>query len=86
MGRPGHLPRRISDFRDVVEHATITVLDELDDADRYAERHVIDLLKRDGGRIRQEIYVFATRDPDGRFARIEETTLMLEQQEMPEAT
>ncbi|KRA35780.1 hypothetical protein ASD68_05200 [Rhodanobacter sp. Root627] len=78
---------RINHFRDVVAHATITVLDELGDADRYAERHVIDLLERDGGRIRQEVYVFATLDPDGRFARIEETTLLLEQQqEMPGST
>ncbi|CAN7300480.1 hypothetical protein [Caballeronia sp. LjRoot31] len=48
------------------------------DADRYAERHVVDLIKRDGERILQEVYLFAERDPDGRFARIEETTLMLE--------
>ncbi|GAA0243211.1 nuclear transport factor 2 family protein [Rhodanobacter caeni] len=77
---------RIDHIRDVVAHATVTVLDELGDADRYAERHVIDLLQRDGGRIRQEVYVFATRDPDGRFARLEETTLVLEHQKMPEAT
>ena len=70
----------IKHFRDVVAHATIDVLDELGEADRYAERHVIDLLERDGGRIRQEVYVFARRDPDGRFACIEETTLLLEQQ------
>jgi len=48
----------------VVEHTTITVLDELIDADSYAERHVVDLVKR---------------DPDGRFTRIEEATVMLEQ-------
>ena len=54
------------------------VLDELGDAGHYAERHVIDLVMRDGERVRQEVYVFAARDPDGRFARIEETTLTLE--------
>lgn len=70
---------RIVLLREVVEHTTITVLDELIDADRYAERHVVDLVKRDGERIVQEVYVFAERDPDGRFTRIEEATVMLEQ-------
>jgi len=76
--RPAFLARIIL-LREVVEHATITVLDELFDSDRYAERHVVDLVKRDGERIAQEVYVFAERDSDGRFTRIEETTLMLEQ-------
>lgn len=75
--RPAFLARRVL-LREVIQHATITVLDELIDADRYAERHVVDLVKRDGERILQEVYVFAKRDSDGRFARIEETTLMLE--------
>jgi hypothetical protein len=69
---------RIDDLRKVVKHATITVLDELTDDNRYAERHIVDLVQRDGKRILQEVYVFAERDPDGRFARIEETTLVLE--------
>ncbi len=75
--RPGFLARVI-DFRKVVEHATITVLDELTDGNRYAERHVVDLIQRDGNRILQEVFVFAERDSEGRFVRIEETTLMLE--------
>jgi hypothetical protein len=75
--RPGFLAR-IVDLRKGVEHATITVLDELTDGHRYAERHVVDLVQRDGKRILQEVYVFAERDSDGRFVRIEETTLMLE--------
>jgi hypothetical protein len=69
---------RIVLFREIVEHATITVLDEFSDGDRYAERHVIDLAMRDGERIRQEVYLFAERGPDGRFSRIEEATLRLE--------
>jgi hypothetical protein len=72
------LVARIVDLREVVERATITVLDELIDGDRYAERLVIDLLNRDGQRLVQEVYVFATRDADGRFVQIEETTLALE--------
>lgn len=75
---------RIAHLREVVQYATITVLDELAAGERYAERHVVDLLKHDGGRICQEVYVFAERDPDGRFARIEETTLILDNsQEKP---
>jgi hypothetical protein len=70
---------RIVLLREVVAHATITVLDELAEGDCYAERHVVDLVKRDGERIVQEVYVFAERGPDGRFTRIEETTLTLAQ-------
>ena len=68
---------RIILLREVFEHATISVLDEFLDGERYAERHVIDLMKRDGERILQEVYVFAERDRDGRFTRIEETSVML---------
>lgn len=69
---------RISQFREVVEHSSITVLDEHVDAGRYAERHVVDLVKRNGERIVQEVYLFAQRDPDGRFNRIEEATVQLQ--------
>ncbi len=72
---------RIAGLRKVVEHATITVLDELADGNRYAERHVVDLVRRDGGRILQEVSVFAERDSEGRFVRMEETTRMLEEDE-----
>lgn len=70
---------RITDLRNVVSHATITVLDELADGERYSERHVIDLVMRDGERIVQEVYLFAQRDADGRFNQIEEATVMLKQ-------
>jgi len=60
-----------------VDRVKITVLDELSDGSRYAERHIIDLLKRDGGQMRQEVYVFAQCSEDGRFNQIEETTLVL---------
>jgi len=69
---------RIAQLREMVDHARITVLDELAVGPRYAERHRIELVKRDGQRIVQEVYVFAQRDPDGRFACIEEATLMLQ--------
>jgi len=69
---------RIAQFREIVEHASITVLDELADGPRYAERHRIELARRDGQRTVQEVHVFAQRDPDGRFACIEEATVTLE--------
>ena len=67
----------IVQFRESIEQAGITVLDEFEDGARYAERHVTDLLKCDGERVLQEVSVFARLDPDGRFAQIEETTLLL---------
>ncbi len=68
---------RITDLRETVEHAAITVLDEVADGSRYAERHVIDLAFRNGDRVRQEVYVFAERGLDGRCICIEEMTLTL---------
>lgn len=76
--RPAFLAR-ILHLRELVAHATISVLDELADGERYTERHVIDLAMRGGEHIVQEVYIFARRDVDGRFNRIEEVTIMLEQ-------
>jgi hypothetical protein len=69
---------RIVSLRELVEHVNITVMDELVDGERYAERHVIELVRHDRGRIVQEVYVFAQRDADGRFGCIEEATVMLD--------
>jgi hypothetical protein len=66
---------RIAALREIVQHARITVLDELDDGTRYAEHHVIDLTQRDGEHILREVFVFAERDAAGRFIRLEEATL-----------
>lgn len=52
--------------------------DELTDGDRYADRHTMEVVKNDGSTVRMEVYVFAEFAADGRFRRIEETTLMLE--------
>ena len=65
----------ISELRSIVARASVTVLDELADADRYAERHIIELIRHDGERMVQEVYVFARFDADGRFNRIEETSV-----------
>lgn len=79
-GRPvarAEFVARMADVRETIEHVSITVLDELSDGDRYAERHVIALVQRDGTRIRQEVFVLAQRDPDGRFLRMNETSRTL---------
>ncbi|MCQ4206929.1 nuclear transport factor 2 family protein [Streptomyces longispororuber] len=75
--RSGFLARVVQ-LRESVEHVTVTVLDELTDGNSYAERHIVELVQRDGERAGQEVYVFAERDPDGRFVRIEETALALD--------
>jgi hypothetical protein len=59
------------------ETGTVRVIDELSDGPRYADRHVVEAVKRDGSRVEMEVYVFAEFAADGRFRRIEETTLML---------
>ncbi|MGW4803518.1 nuclear transport factor 2 family protein [Kitasatospora sp. NPDC004272] len=76
VDRAGFLARVVR-LREAVERAEVTVLDEFADGSGYAERHVVELVDRDGGRTVQEVYVFARRDPDGRFVRIEETAVTL---------
>ena len=73
----GAFVARIVGLRDLAVHATVAVLDELVDGERYAHRHVIDLVKHDGERIVQEVCLFARRGPDGRFACVEEATFAL---------
>ncbi|GAA1952922.1 nuclear transport factor 2 family protein [Kitasatospora viridis] len=67
----------IAHLRTVVTGGTIQVLDELVQGDRYADRHIVEATKTDGSTVRMEVYVFAEFAPDGRFRRIEETTLLL---------
>ncbi|AKT51704.1 nuclear transport factor 2 family protein [Arsenicicoccus sp. oral taxon 190] len=68
----------IQHLGEVVRDVDITVLDEYDDGERYADRHVVEVTKRDGSTVVQEVYVLARRDTSGRFQRLEEVTLMLE--------
>ncbi|WP_406192946.1 nuclear transport factor 2 family protein [Kitasatospora sp. NBC_01560] len=68
----------IAHLRTVVATGSVDVHDELTDGDRYADRHTMEIVKTDGSTVRIEVYVFAEYAPDGRFRRIEETTLMLE--------
>ena len=67
----------ISHLRAVIAGGSLDVLEELADGPAYAERHVIELVKNDGSVARTEVYVFGERAPDGRFSRVEETTLLL---------
>ncbi|WP_035796904.1 nuclear transport factor 2 family protein [Kitasatospora mediocidica] len=68
----------IAHLRTVVAGGSVEVLEELAQGDRYADRHIVDITKTDGSTVRMEVYLFAEIAPDGRFRRIEETTLMLQ--------
>jgi hypothetical protein len=68
----------IAHLRSIVASVSIEVLDEFRDGTRYADRHIVDVAKTDGGRVAQEVYVFGELADDGRFARLDETTLMLD--------
>lgn len=68
----------ITHLRTVVADGHVQVHEELYDGSRYADRHTAHITKKDGSTVRMEVYVFADLAPDGRFSRIEETTLMLQ--------
>jgi hypothetical protein len=67
----------IAHLRSIVAGGSVRVLDEFRAGPLYADRHVVEILKRDGSRVEMEAYVFAEFAADGRFRRVEETTLML---------
>ena len=58
--------------------AHIEVLEELRDGNRYADRHRVHVVKRDGSQVVQEVYLFAELDVDGRLLCVDEATMMLE--------
>ncbi|MFF7754542.1 nuclear transport factor 2 family protein [Streptomyces sp. NPDC007971] len=68
----------ISHVRTLVADGRVEVQEELYDGGKYADRHIVYITKKDGSTVTTEVYVFADLAPDGRFIRIEETTLMLE--------
>ncbi|KOU32220.1 hypothetical protein ADK52_02045 [Streptomyces sp. WM6372] len=68
----------ITHVRDLVADGHVEVHEELYAGAKYADRHTAHITKKDGSTVRMEVYLFADLAPDGRFARIEETTLMLE--------
>ncbi|MFI1166956.1 nuclear transport factor 2 family protein [Streptomyces sp. NPDC020801] len=67
----------ITHLRTIVAEGCVQVHDELYDGGKYADRHTVHLTKNDGSTVRMEVYVFGDLASDGRFSRIEETTLML---------
>lgn len=67
----------IAHLRTAVAHGSVEVHEEFVDGDRYADHHTVDATKTDGSTVRMEVYLFGEFAPDGRFRRIEETTLML---------
>ncbi|MFI9809461.1 nuclear transport factor 2 family protein [Streptomyces sp. NPDC052301] len=68
----------IAHLRTVVAGGSVEVHDELFSGHHYADRHTMEVIKIDGSTVRMEVYLFGEFAPDGRFRRIEETTLMLE--------
>ncbi|MEU1631208.1 nuclear transport factor 2 family protein [Streptomyces sp. NPDC020096] len=75
--RTGFL-EHISHLRTLVAGGHIEVHEELYDGSKYADRHTCHITKKDGSTVTMEVYLFADLAPDGRFNRIEETTLMLD--------
>ncbi|MER5776746.1 nuclear transport factor 2 family protein [Streptomyces sp. NPDC002039] len=67
----------IAHLRTVVAAGSVEVHEELTDGRLYADRHTVDVVKKDGSGVRTEVYLFGEFAADGRFRRIEETTLML---------
>ncbi|MET9697049.1 nuclear transport factor 2 family protein [Streptomyces sp. NPDC006529] len=75
--RAGFL-EHIAHLRTVVAEGSVEVHEELTDGTLYADRHTVRATKKDGSTVRMEVYLFGEFAPDGRFLRIEETTLMLD--------
>lgn len=69
--------KHLHKLREVVSSAKIEVIEELQQANLYADRHLVTAVKKDGSITTQEVYLFAELDNQGRFVRVEETTLML---------
>ncbi|MER5727456.1 nuclear transport factor 2 family protein [Streptomyces sp. NPDC002138] len=68
----------IAHLRTVVAEGSVEVHEELSDGTLYADRHTVHVTKKDGSTVSMEVYLFGEFAPDGRFRRIEETTLMLD--------
>lgn len=68
--------RHIAHLRTLVAAGRVEVHEELREGLRYADRHSVDITKHDGSTARTEVYLFGEYAPDGRFRRIEETTML----------
>ncbi|ODR10127.1 hypothetical protein BHQ21_03240 [Mycobacterium sherrisii] len=58
--------------RSNIVEGTATTLDEFWVGDCYAERHVLEVTRRDGSTGRTEVYIIGQYAADGRFARLNE--------------
>ena len=65
-------------LRSLVAHGEVEVHEELRNGSLYADRHTVTVTKTDGSTVRMEVYLFGEQAADGRFCRIEETTLLLD--------
>lgn len=64
-------------LRSLIRSGHVEVHDELRDGLCYADRHTVTLTQHNGHTSRTEVYLFARFAPDGRFQRVEETTLLV---------
>jgi hypothetical protein len=67
----------IAALRDIVKDGSVEVHEELVDNSKYADRNTVKVTKATGETAVMEVYLFADLAPDGRFRRIEETTLLI---------
>lgn len=73
----GAFLQHIAHLRTLVADGGVDVLEELTQGRSYADRHMVRIIKKDGSVVQTEVYLFGEFAPDGRFRRVEETTLML---------
>ena len=62
------------DFREPTERGTVTVHEVIQEGNRTAQRHRLDITTRDGAAIRMEVHMFAEYASDGRLRRVHEMT------------
>ncbi|MFD0268063.1 nuclear transport factor 2 family protein [Streptomyces sp. NPDC127106] len=70
--------QHIARLRTLVRSGHIEVHEELREGLRYADRHTVTVSRNNGRTSRTEVYLFAETAPDGRFRRVEETTLLVD--------
>ncbi|MFJ1792642.1 nuclear transport factor 2 family protein [Kitasatospora griseola] len=68
----------MANLREAVVSGVIDMHQELFDGDNYADHHTAAISMKDGSTLHMEVYLFAEFAEDGRFRRINETTLVLE--------
>ncbi|MCF8604244.1 nuclear transport factor 2 family protein [Gordonia sp. HY442] len=69
--------QHIAHLRSIVSNVEISILDELQTTNRYADHHIAHITKRDGTEVLQEVYLFGHVADDGRLEQVEEVTMML---------